>query len=325
MDLMTSVPALIVIGAVVIPLLVYAVLGVGERMLGLVRPIRARSLRPWFWLGIPLILMAVILGYPLLSTVVIAFRDPSGDAWAGWANFDWVFSGALTSTLLNSLVWLIVLPIATVVMAVVVGVLFDRVRYERFAATIIVLPTAISFTVGSVIWRQMFSYQPEGENQLGVLNALWTLIPGAKPVPWLQTPAVNTLCLIFVALWATLGVAALIISAALKNVPADQVEAASLDGAGPWRVFFSITLPSIAPSVLVVLTTAVIFSLKVFDIVYVMTNGNFGTNTLANEMYLQLFNAQNPGHASAIAIVLLIVALPVIVLNVRQFRNEGRS
>jgi alpha-glucoside transport system permease protein len=189
--------------------------------------------------------------------------------------------------------------------------------------TLIILPTAISFTAAAIIWRQFYSFQPDGSEQLGLLNALWTLIPGNKPVPWLQAPLVNSLCLIFVALWASLGLAALIISAAVKNVPSELVEAARLDGAGPWRILLSITLPSITPALLVVLTTEVIFSLKVFDIVYVMTNGNFGTDTVANRMYSELFTTSHLGHASAIAVLLLIAALPVVFLNIRQFRGEA--
>ncbi len=140
-------------------------------------------------------------------------------------------------------------------------------------------------------------------------------------IAWLQQPFLNTLCLIFVAIWASVGVASLILSAAVKNVPQEQLEAARLDGAGEWRILFSIIIPSIAPQLLVVATTQVIFALKIFDIIYVMTNGNFKTNTLANRMYYELFAVGDLGHASAIAVILLIVAIPVVVLNLRQFRK----
>jgi alpha-glucoside transport system permease protein len=195
------------------------------------------------------------------------------------------------------------------------------VKYERFAMTLIVLPTAISFTAASVIWRQFYSFQPARQVQKGLLNAIWTLVPGAKPIAWLQTPWLNTICLIFVAIWASLGVAALILSAAVKNVPQEHLEAARIDGAGEWRILFSIIIPQIASALLVVATTEVIFALKIFDIVYVMTNGNFKTNTLANRMYYELFAVGDLGHASAIAVLLLIVAIPVVILNIRQFRR----
>ena len=321
MDLSTSVPALIIIGAVGIPAVVYLFLGLGERILTRLTPRRAHGVRPWVWLLIPLAVIALILVYPLVATIVYAFFGADGTRWAGFANFVWAFGDQMVQVLGNNVIWLIVFPVATLVLALVVAVLFDRVRYEKVAMTLIILPTAISFTAGSIIWRQIYSYKPSGTAQTGVLNALWTAT-GAQPVPWLQTPFVNTLCLIFVAVWSSLGVAALILSAAVKNVPAELVEASRLDGAGELRIFRSITLPSILPALLVVVTTEVIFALKVFDIVYVMTNGNFGTDVIANKMYSELFAANNLGHASAIAVILLIVALPIVIINIRQFRAE---
>lgn len=323
--LTTSVPALLLLGAVLIPAAVYLLLGLGERVLTLAGFGTSRRLRPWLWLFVPLLLIAVVLVYPLLRTVVLAFAGPDGHGWVGLRNLGWVFSGELLGVLGNNLVWLVVFPLLTLVLALVVAVCFDRVRYERVAMTLIVLPTAISFTAGSIVWRQIYSYQPEGTPTRGLLNALWTLLPGARPVAWLQTPLVNTLALIVVAVWAGLGVAALILSAAVKSVPAELLEAARLDGAGEVRNFFAIVLPSIAPAVLVVVTTEVIFALKIFDIVYVMTNGNYGTDTLANSMYRELFAVNDFGHASAIAVVLLVLALPVVVVNIRQFRAEEVS
>jgi alpha-glucoside transport system permease protein len=320
--IMTSVPALIAIGAVVIPLIVYAVLGVGEKMLQLVGGRAAQYIRPWFWLLVPLGLMAIILVYPMVETIISAFRNAQGSAWVGLTNFGWAFSGEMLGVLGNNLLWLIVFPLGTLVLAVIVAVLFDKVRYERFAMTLVVLPTAISFAAGSIIWRQIYEYQPAGSAQTGLLNALWTLIPGNKPLAWLQTSSVNNFCLIFVGVWSSLGVAALILSAAVKAVPAELSEAARLDGASEWRVFFSVTLPSIASALLVVLTTEMIFALKIFDIIYVMTNGNFNTNTIANRMYFELFSSQNLGRASAIAVVLLVVAIPIMIINIRQFRAE---
>jgi alpha-glucoside transport system permease protein len=319
---MTSVPALIVIGAVAIPLVVYLFLGVGDRMLRLLGGRPARLARPWFWLLVPLAVVGVILVYPMIETIVSAFRNAQGSAWLGLGNFAWAFGGQMRGVLGNNLLWLIVFPLGTVLLALIVAVLFDRVRYERFAMTLVVLPTAISFAAGSIIWRQIYEYQPAGRDQTGLLNALWTLIPGTKPLAWLQTGAVNNYCLIFVGVWSSLGVAALILSAAVKSVPGELVEAARLDGAGEWRIFFSVTLPHITGAVLVVITTELIFALKIFDIIYVMTNGNFNTNTVANQMYFELFSSQNLGRASAIAVVLLVVAIPIMVINIRQFRAE---
>ena len=318
----SSIPALILIGAIGIPAVVYLSLGLGEKILSSVRTRTANRCRPWVWLLLPLAIVGLILLYPLVTTAVLAFFNADSTTWVGFDNFGWAFSGEMLNVLGNNVIWLVAFPIGTLVLALIVAILFDRVKYERVAMTLIILPTAISFTAGAIIWRQLYSFQPVGTETRGLLNALWTLIPGAQPIPWLQTPVVNTFALIFVAVWSSLGVAALILSAAVKNVPQELVEASRLDGAGEWRIFTSITLPSILPAVLVVFTTEVIFALKVFDIVYVMTNGNFNTDTIANRMYSELFASNNLGHASAIAVILLIVALPIVIINIRQFRAE---
>lgn len=322
-DIVSSVPALILIGAIGIPLIVFLIVGTGEKVIERLSRRNARAFRPWLWLVLPLALVTCILIYPMIVTAVAAFQNNDGTKWVGPQNFIWAFTGEMVKVFGNNVLWLVLFPLGTLVLAILVAVLFDKVRYERFAMTLIVMPTAISFAAGAIMWRQIFSYQAPGSEQLGLLNALVTLIPGAKPVPWLQTPFVNTLCLIFVAMWACLGVAALIISAAVKNVSQEYIEAARLDGASELRIFFSVTVPEIAPSILVVITTQVIFALKIFDIVYVMTNGNFNTSTIANEMYTSLFRDQDLGHASAIALILLVLAIPVVIINIRQFRRAG--
>lgn len=319
--ILSSVPILLLIGAIAIPALVYAYLGTGEAVLDLAGIRKGGLAQSVLWLLLPLAMVALILVYPLIDTTISAFRNFDSSAWAGLDNFVWAFSGEMVQVLLNNLMWIVLFPLGTVVLALVVALVFDKVKYERLAMTIIVLPTAISFTAASIIWRQFYSFQPVGQAQKGLLNALWTLIPGARPIAWLQAPYLNTMCLIFVAIWASLGVAALILSAAVKGVPQDYIEAARIDGASEWRILRSIIIPEIAPALLVVGTTQVIFALKIFDIIYVMTNGNFKTNTLANRMYYELFSVGDLGHASAIAVILLIVAIPVVVLNIRQFRR----
>ncbi len=321
--LLSSVPVLLLLGAILIPAVVYAVLGVGEKVIDGFLPTRIKSsIRPWFWLFIPLALAALVLVYPAVDTIVASFQNRDGSAWVGFQNFVWALGPRARDVLGTNLIWLVVFPLGTLVLAVIAAVLFDRVRYERLAMTLIILPTAISFAASSVIWQEVYQYAQAGATQTGLLNALWTLIPGTKPVPWLQVPLLNTFCLIFVAVWSGLGVATLIISAAVKGVPAELVEAARLDGAGELRIFFTVTLQHISSSLLVVITTEVIFALKIFDIVYVMTAGNFGTDTFAHLMYTELFGQQDLGRASAIAVVLLVVALPVVIINIRQFRKE---
>jgi alpha-glucoside transport system permease protein len=263
-----------------------------------------------------------ILIYPIVSTIYLSTRNASGSGWAGLHNFAWAFGSAMRPVLRNNLLWILIFPLVSVALGLLVAVLFDRVTYEKFARTVIVLPTAISFTAGSLIWRVMYEYQPPGRSQTGAVDAVWTTAFGAKPIAWLINPRTNNFALIFVAVWMSLGIAALILSAAVKNVPSELTEAARVDGAGEWRIFTRITLPLLAPTLLVVWTVEAIFALKVFDIVYVMTDGNYGTDTIANRMYSELFLAQNFGHAAAIAVLLLLAALPVVVLNIKQMRTH---
>jgi len=315
---------LIVAGAIGIPILVYLALGLGEAILGLLPAGLGRRVRPWVWLFLPIALLAIILIFPVIVTVGTSFMDARATGWVGFENYLWSFSGSMLGIVRNNLVWLIVFPLITLVLSLAAATLFDKVKYEPLAMTVVILPTAISFTAGSVIWTQMYSFQPAGSVQIGTFNAVLGLF-GANPMPWLLQPVVNNLALIFIAVWLQLGIATLILSSAIKNVGNDMIEAARLDGAGEWRIFFSMVLPNILPSVLVVLTTMIIAALKVFDIVYVMTNGNFGTDVIANRLYYELFATSNLGHASAIAVILLFSALPVALINIYQFRSENRS
>lgn len=316
--------SLIVAGAIGIPIAVYSALGLGERILVLLPIKLGQRMRPGVWLMLPIALPAIILVLPVISTLSTSLMGAQGDGWVGLGNYAWAFSGSMLNIVRNNIIWLIAFPLVTLVLALLTAVLFDKVRYEPLALTIVLLPTAISFTAGSVIWTQMYSFQPEGTAQIGTLNALLGLF-GVPPIPWLIAPVINNLALIFIAVWLQLGIATLILSSAIKNVGTDVVEAARIDGAGEARIFFSIILPNILPSVLVVLTTMIIAALKVFDIVYVMTNGNFGTDVIANRLYYELFAVNNLGHASAIAVILMFSALPIAFINITQFRSENRS
>ncbi|SLN56419.1 Lactose transport system permease protein LacF [Aquimixticola soesokkakensis] len=323
-DTLAFVPVLIAIGAIGIPVLTYVGLGLGEGILSLLPQGLSGSLRPWVWLSLPILLVLLILIYPIIVTLFTSLRDARGEGFVGGSNYLWAFSGTMMSILKNNIIWLIGFPAVTLVLSLATAVLFDKVKYEPVAMTVVILPTAISFTAGSVIWTQMYSFQPQGMTQIGTLNAIRSLF-GLAPVPWLIAPVVNTLSLIFIAVWLQLGIATLILSSAIKNIGSEMLEAARLDGAGEWRIFRSMVLPNIVPSVMVVLTTMIIASLKVFDIVYVMTNGNFGTNVIANRLYYELFSANNLGHASAIAVILLVCALPVALINIFHFRAENKA
>jgi alpha-glucoside transport system permease protein len=202
-------------------------------------------------------------------------------------------------------------------------VLTDRVRYEQAAKTVLFVPMAISFVAASVIWKFVYEFRPAGAPQIGSLNAVLTsLLPGGSPVAWLVNQATNNVALIMVAVWVWVGFCLVILSAAIKGIPTELLEAARVDGATEWQVFRSIMIPLLGPTITVVATTMVIFALKAFDIVYVMTSGNFNTEVIANRMYKEMFTFQQFGRASAIAVILFLATVPVMIANIRRFREQ---
>ncbi|HEX6870879.1 MAG TPA: sugar ABC transporter permease, partial [Micromonosporaceae bacterium] len=202
-------------------------------------------------------------------------------------------------------------------------VLVDRVRYEALAKSIIFLPLAISMVAAGVIWKFMYDYRPPGEAQTGTLNALIGTI-GLGPVGWLQSPGfrLSTFALIAIMVWMWTGFAMVIISAALKGIDPELLEAARVDGANEWQVFRKVTLPLLGPTLAVVSTTMIITSLKTFDIVYTLTNGNYDTEVIANLMVKEMFSFGDIGRASAVAVVLLVAIIPIMAFNIRKFRTQ---
>jgi alpha-glucoside transport system permease protein len=320
----------ILIGIVLVPAVVILLTAAGERVLRRLRPRAARRIRPWFWLLPVLIGISVVLLYPAIATLVLSFRSSDSTRWSGLDNYLWALGSDVLPLFLNNAIWVIALPVGILVLGTAMAVLIDRVRYELLARTLLVLPTAVSLTAAGISWRLLYTWAPEGRTQLGAFNAALQAL-GLAPVTWLSRPPsgaewLNTLALVMVGVWAGLGVAVLILSAAVKAVPAELLEAARLDGAGELRAFFAITLPVIWPSVLTVLTTEVIAAIKVFDVVYVMTNGNSGTDVVGNAMFTQLFKYPNDiGQASALAILLLVLTLPIVWFNIRSAKREAAS
>lgn len=312
--------ALVVVFGVPLTLIGY-ILGVEQvlrRLPGRLQP----TLRPWLWLLPALAFLAVFLIYPTLYTLLLSFEDKFSRHFVGLANYQYFFStGDTIGALRNNIVWLVLLTVLAVGGGLLIAVLVDRVRYESIAKSIIFLPLAISFVGAAVIWQFMFAYRPPGAFQTGTLNGLLGSV-GVAPVPWLIDAPLNSVALIVVAAWIWTGFCMVILSAALKGISAELLEAARVDGATEVQVFRRITLPLLMPTIAVVATTMVITSLKAFDIVYVMTNGAFDTEVIANRMYKELFSFGQPGRASAIAIVLLALIVPVMVLNVRRFRDQ---
>jgi alpha-glucoside transport system permease protein len=283
-----------------------------------------RRARPWLWLAPALVLLAAFLVYPAVNTAVLSFLNATSTRPAGLANYIYIFTDAnMLIVLRNNLLWLVVFTLVTVTIGLLIAVLTDRVRYEAAAKAVIFLPMAISFVAAGVIWKFMYQFQPAGTPQVGTVNAIFSaLSPGWKPQAWLFNKSQNNWALIVVGIWMWVGFAMVILSAGLKGISVSLVEAARIDGAREGQIFFRIILPLLRSTLTVVTTTLVISVLKIFDVVYVMTNGSLDTDVIANRMYKEMFNYQNFGRASAFAVILLLAIIPVMVLNIKRF---GRS
>lgn len=288
---------------------------------------------PWLYLLPALIVMTTFIVYPGLNTLYLSLRNTGGTDWAGadclagepcWGVFE-NYRYALTSDIMesafvNNLKWIGLMVSGTVLLGLLIATLADRVRYEALAKAIIFLPMAISFVGAGVIWKFMYDFGT-GQAQIGLLNGFVTAL-GGQPVSWLTEPQINTVALIVVGVWMWTGFCMTILAAAIKGVPAEIVEASRVDGASEWQVFWQITVPQILPTVAVVVTTMVINVLKIFDIVYVMTGGNYGTEVIANRMYIEMYTSFKTGRAAAIAIVLIAVIVPAMIINIRRFREQ---
>lgn len=287
---------------------------------------RARGgFRPWLWLAPAFVLLAAFLIYPTVTTAVLSFLNATSTKPVGFANYAYIFTDPnMLIVLRNNLVWLVLFTLVTVILGLLIAVLTDRVRYERAVKALIFLPMAISFVAAGVIWKFMYQYQPAGAAQVGTVNAIFSSVfPGFAPQAWLFNKSQNNGALIIVGIWMWVGFAMVILSAGLKGISTSLIEAARIDGAREGRIFFSIILPLMRSTITVVATTLIITVLKIFDVVYVMTNGNLDTDVIANRMYKEMFNYQNFGRASAFAVILLLAIIPVMVLNIRRFGREG--
>jgi len=267
-----------------------------------------------------LLFVAVGLVYPAIRTSVLAFQDSSGD----WTldNFIWMFTQpAAIRTLINTVIWVLLVPTFATAVGLAYAVFIDRSRGERYYKVVLFMPIAISFVGASVIWKFVYEYRSGEREQIGLLNAIVVAF-GGEPVQWLQTDPINTILLIVVMIWVQTGFAMIVLSAAIKGIPTEQLEAAQLDGTNGWQRFTNVTLPGIQGALVVVLTAISIASLKVFDIVRTMTAGNFNTSIVANEMYTQAFRASEIGRGSALALILFVLVLPVVIYNVNVLRKQ---
>jgi alpha-glucoside transport system permease protein len=311
-----------------VPLVLCAYLFLVERAVDRLPVRRRRRVRPWLWIAPAVVLLAGFLVYPALHTAVLSLRSADGSRFVGLDHYVHIFTArSMLLVLRNNLLWLVLFPTVTVVLGLLVAALADRVRYAWAVETALFVPMAISLVAAGVIWKFMYQYQPPGAAQVGTLNAVLTaVVPGFEPRAWLFDRALNNPALVFVLVWMWVGFAVVILRAAIRGIDPALPEAARLDGASELQVFFRITLPLVRPTLLVVTTTLVIGVLKVFDVVYVMTNGSLDTEVVANRMYKEMFTYGDFGRASAFAVLLLLAILPVLWLHVRRFaRKAGRA
>jgi alpha-glucoside transport system permease protein len=310
---------LVVVG---VPAILIGYIFLTERVVALFPPRRQARVRPWLWLAPALLLLFGFLVLPTIGTFLASLYNKTGKIFFGVNNYAYFFtSGDTLVALRNSFIWLVLLTAFVVIGGLITAVLFDRVRYESVGKSLIFLPLAISFVGAGVIWNFMFDYEPPGTTQIGTLNGI-IQTAGGGPVAFLLGQPANTVWLVIVGAWIWTGFAMVILSAALKGISPELLEAARVDGASELQVFRGIILPLLAPTIAVVATTMIITALKAFDVVYVMTGGNYATDILALQMYKQLFNFGQPGRASAVAIVLVVLIIPVMILNIRRFNAQ---
>lgn len=278
-----------------------------------------RRLRPWLFITPAMILLGIYLIFPLVETIRLSVIEDGGFL----DNYAFAFTDpAMRVAMRNNALWLLIGTAGSVIIGLLFAALVDRVKREAFAKTFIFLPMAISAVGAAVIWRFMYTWRPGGSEQIGLLNALWTSL-GNEPVAFMQTMPWNNLFLIAIMIWIQTGFAMVVLSAALKGVSTDLIEAARIDGATEVQLFLRVVIPSIRGAIITVATTIFIVILKVFDIVFVMTGGRFETEVIANRMFSEMFRFRNFGRASALAVILLVAVVPIMVVNIRNLRRQG--
>ncbi|MFW6035656.1 MAG: carbohydrate ABC transporter permease [Halothermotrichaceae bacterium] len=276
------------------------------------------------FVGPALFFITVYLLYPSIHTTVISFFGKRSETFIGFKNYIYSFtSHTMLTAFRNNLMWLIFFTMGTVGMGLLMAILSDKIKYEKIVKSIIFMPMAVSFVGASVVWKFIYNYKPVVSNQIGLLNQIIVLF-GGQPQGWLMKgPWMNNLALIFVGIWIWTGFCMVILSASYKGIPNELIEAGRVDGANEWQIFYKIIIPSMRSTIIVVSTTMIINVLKIFDIVYVMTNGNYGTEVIANRMYKEMFQYRNYGRASAIAVVLFLLIIPVIIMNIKRMKGDS--
>lgn len=285
-----------------------------------------QRIKPYAFLLPAFAVITLFLIYPAFTTVYASTLNDDSTVSVGFKNYERLFTNeAFLSALINNVLWIVVVPASVVIFGLLVAILADRLApsKEKIAKSLIFLPMAISMVGASTIWRLVYEFKPADSNQIGLLNQLVVSL-GGQPQTWLQFEdlKVNTFFLMIVYIWTQVGYAMVLLSAAIKGVPDDTIEAGRIDGASEVAIFFRIIVPQAWPTVITVFITVLIGVMKVFDIVYTMTNGNFSTDVIGNAFYNAMFTDLDQGKASAIVVVLMIAIIPVLVYQVRQFRAQ---
>lgn len=287
-------------------------------------PERVRgAIQPYVFVGPAILMLGWFLFLPTLRTFYVSFFNQDSSRFVGLDNYIAVFTErTMLEAFRNNVLWMIIGTAGCVSLGLLVAVLADKSKFETLAKALIFLPMAISFVGAGVIWRFIYAFSPPGQPQVGLLNAVVAGL-GGEPQAWIQlVQPWNNLFLVVIMIWLQTGFAMVVFSSAIKGIPEDIIEAARVDGATELQIFWNIMLPYIQGTIITVTTTIVIFSLKIFDVVMVMTGGQFGTHVIATQFYRQFFTNRNFGYGSAIAIVLLIAVIPVMVYNLRQFNKQ---
>ena len=289
---------------------------------------RANLVRPWLFLFPALAALGLYLAYPVVETLRLSLTErlPNNQSqFVGLDNYKQMMAEPkFWEAMKNNMLWLLVVPALSTVFGLLAAQLSDRVRWGNIAKSIIFMPMAISFVGAAVIWKLVYDSRPIEQDQIGVLNALYLYFGGSEPNTWLTMPLWNSFFLMAVLVWIQTGFAMVILSAALRGIPEETVEAAIVDGANPFQIFFKIKVPQIKGTIVVVWTTITIVVLKVFDIVFAMTNGQWETQVLANYMYDKMFRANDWGVGSASAMVIMLLVTPILIWNVYNARKEMR-
>lgn len=281
------------------------------------------GIRPWIFVSPALLVLVVYLVYPVLASLIYSMQDRNAEAFVGLANYAWAIGDdGFRLAIRNTILWLAIVPTMSTVFGLVIAYMTDRLWWGQIARALVFLPMVISFVGASVIWKFIYDYRGSGD-EIGLLNAVVVAL-GGEPQAWISLAPWNNLLLMVILIWIQTGFAMVILGAAIRGVPEETLEASVMDGASEFQILVQIVIPQIFGTIVVVWTTITVLVLKVFDIVFAVTNGQWGTQVLANFMYDQLFRSGDIGRGSAVAVVLMLAVTPVMFYNIRRARMENQ-